>query len=227
MSCGVGHRRGSDPVLLWLWWRLEAIALIQPVAWEPPYAVGAALEKKERYWYDLCWRMLCLCSFLGALWCHVLYLNLKPLWVYFCAWCESVFFLHWFTCGCPVSATLLAEETVFSIVYSCLLCQRLIDHRRISLFLGSLFCSFDPYVCFCAFLIIYFYFCFLGPNLQCMEVPWLGVNSELQLLVYATATAPAVWDLSLVCDLYHSSWQWWVPNPLSKGQGSNLHPHGH
>ena len=40
VSCGVGCRRGSDPTLLWLWRRL--------VAWEPPYAVGAALEKAKR-----------------------------------------------------------------------------------------------------------------------------------------------------------------------------------
>ena len=28
-----------------LWHRLVATALIQPVAWEPPYAVGSALKK--------------------------------------------------------------------------------------------------------------------------------------------------------------------------------------
>ena len=46
MSCGVGHRHGLDPVLLWLWCRPAATALIQPLAWEPPYAAGAALESK-------------------------------------------------------------------------------------------------------------------------------------------------------------------------------------
>ena len=35
MSCGVGHRRGLDPVLLWLWRRPAAIAPIRPLAWEP------------------------------------------------------------------------------------------------------------------------------------------------------------------------------------------------
>ena len=35
MSCAVGHRRGSDPKLLWLWRRLVATALIQPLALEP------------------------------------------------------------------------------------------------------------------------------------------------------------------------------------------------
>jgi len=44
MSCGVGHRRGSGPVLLWLWHRLAATALIQALAWEPPYAAGATLK---------------------------------------------------------------------------------------------------------------------------------------------------------------------------------------
>ena len=44
MSCGVGHRCGLDPELLWLWCRLPATALIRPLAWEPPYAEGAALE---------------------------------------------------------------------------------------------------------------------------------------------------------------------------------------
>ena len=47
MSCGVGRRRSLDPVLLWLWCRLAATAPIQPLAWEPPYATGAALEKAK------------------------------------------------------------------------------------------------------------------------------------------------------------------------------------
>ena len=44
VSCGVGHRRSSDPALLWLWCRPAATALIQPLAWEPPYATGVAQE---------------------------------------------------------------------------------------------------------------------------------------------------------------------------------------
>ena len=39
---------GSDPVLLWLWCRPVAAALIRPLAWEPPYAVGSTLEKAKR-----------------------------------------------------------------------------------------------------------------------------------------------------------------------------------
>ena len=45
MSCGVG---GSDPALLWLWRRPVATAPNGPLAWEPPYAAVAALEKAKR-----------------------------------------------------------------------------------------------------------------------------------------------------------------------------------
>ena len=41
----MGRRHGLDPVLLWLWRRPATTALIGPLAWEPPYAAEAALEK--------------------------------------------------------------------------------------------------------------------------------------------------------------------------------------
>ena len=47
MSCGVGHRRGSDPALLWLQCRPAAAAPICPLAWEPPYAMIAALKRQK------------------------------------------------------------------------------------------------------------------------------------------------------------------------------------
>ena len=48
VSCGVGCRHGSDLELLWLWCRLVATASIRPLAWGPPYAVGAAPEKTKK-----------------------------------------------------------------------------------------------------------------------------------------------------------------------------------
>ena len=48
MSCGVAHRHGSDPTLLWLWHRLAAIVPIRPLAWELPYAMGAALKSQKK-----------------------------------------------------------------------------------------------------------------------------------------------------------------------------------
>ena len=49
-----------------------------------------------------------------------------------------------------------------------------------------------------------------------MEVPRLGVKSELQLPAYITATA--TWDLSHVFDLHRSSCQQQILNPLSKAR---------
>ena len=46
MICGVGGRHSLDPVLLWLWCRLAAAAPLDlSLAWEPPYASGAALKR--------------------------------------------------------------------------------------------------------------------------------------------------------------------------------------
>ena len=54
MSC-VGSRHGSGLVLLWLWCRPAAVALIKPLAWALPYAAGAPLksEKKKRIKFTL------------------------------------------------------------------------------------------------------------------------------------------------------------------------------
>ena len=47
-----------------------------------------------------------------------------------------------------------------------------------------------------------------------MEVPRLGVKSELQLLAHTTATA--MQDPIQVCNLHHSSQQHQIPSLLSK-----------
>ena len=62
----------------------------------------------------------------------------------------------------------------------------------------------------------FFLFFFLSPHLQHMEVPRLDVKSELQLLAKAIATATR--DPSHICNLYHSSRQRWIFNPLSKAR---------
>ena len=48
LHCGVGCRCSWDLVLLWLWCRLVATAPIRRLAWEAPYATGAALEKTDK-----------------------------------------------------------------------------------------------------------------------------------------------------------------------------------
>ena len=47
MSCGVGHRHDLDLALLLLWCRLEAAALIRPLAWEL-YMLGVWPSKDKK-----------------------------------------------------------------------------------------------------------------------------------------------------------------------------------
>ena len=54
---------------------------------------------------------------------------------------------------------------------------------------------------------LYLFIAFLGPHPH----PRLGIESELPLLGYTTATA--TWDPSRVCDLHRSSWQCRILNP--------------
>ena len=58
--------------------------------------------------------------------------------------------------------------------------------------------------------------CFLGPHLRHMEVSTLGVELELQLLAYATATTRRI--PRCIFDLDHSLPQCQILNPLSKAR---------
>ena len=66
----------------------------------------------------------------------------------------------------------------------------------------------------CGFFV--FVFCCLGPHPRHMEVPRLGVESELQLPACVTATATP--DRSHVCDLPHSLRQRRILNPLMEAR---------
>ena len=57
---------------------------------------------------------------------------------------------------------------------------------------------------------------FLWPQVQHTEAPRLGVQSELQLPAYTTATLTR--DLSHICDLHHSSRQCQILNLLSRAR---------
>ena len=48
MNCSVVRVQGSDPTLLWLWLWPAVVASFKPLAWELPYAVGAALENTKK-----------------------------------------------------------------------------------------------------------------------------------------------------------------------------------
>ena len=50
MSCTVCRRKGSDPALLWLWYRPASSYSSNStpsLAWEPPYATGVALKRQK------------------------------------------------------------------------------------------------------------------------------------------------------------------------------------
>ena len=64
---------------------------------------------------------------------------------------------------------------------------------------------------------LFVYLVFLELHPRCMEVPRLGVKSELQLLACTTATA--MQDPSCVCDLHHSPGEGWILNPLRGARG--------
>ena len=59
--------------------------------------------------------------------------------------------------------------------------------------------------------LFFFFFFFFVLHPQHIEVPRLGVEPDLQLPAYATASQ----DPSPVCDLHHSSRQGQILNPLS------------
>ena len=66
------------------------------------------------------------------------------------------------------------------------------------------------------FYAFFFFLIFLGLPPRHMEVPGLGVPSELEPPAYATVTA--AWDPSLVCDLHPSSRQRRILNPPSEAR---------
>jgi len=67
-----------------------------------------------------------------------------------------------------------------------------------------------------SFFFFFFFFVFSGSHPWHMEVPRLGVQSELLLPAYTRATEMP--DPSRVCDLHHSSWQRRTLNSLSKAR---------
>ena len=84
-------------------------------------------------------------------------------------------------------------------------------------FSGSVWFWFHPLCCmYQLFFLFVCLFCFLGPYPWHMEVPRLGIQSELQLLAYTTATATR--DPSRICDLHHSSQPHQIPDPLSEAR---------
>ena len=62
----------------------------------------------------------------------------------------------------------------------------------------------------------FLFFCFFRVVPAAYESPRVGVESEVQLLTYTTATA--ILGPSRVCSLHHSSWQHQILNSLSRAR---------
>ena len=112
-------------------------------------------------------------------------------------WSFSLFSYSFIVLG-PTLRSLIHFELIF--VY---------DMRQWMIQLPSFACGYPVFA--------YLFFSFLGPHTWHMKVPRLGVESGLQLLAYATATAMP--DPSRVCDLHCSLQQRWILNPLRGARG--------
>ena len=82
------------------------------------------------------------------------------------------------------------RDCLFSIVYSCLFCWRLIDHRCVGLFLGFLFCSIDLCICFCANT-SHFDYC----GFVVLSEVWEGYSSSIVLF-----SSGLLWQFLVFCD---------------------------
>ena len=87
------------------------------------------------------------------------------------------------------------RSCLFPIIYSCFLYWRLIDHRYVGLFLGSLFYFIDPYVCFSPNIIVFWLICgviwslgrdmppalffFLRLALEILGLLWFHINFRI------------------------------------------------
>ena len=79
----------------------------------------------------------------------VLLFSLFKIWIYFCARCESIVQLDSFACSCPAFPTSFIEKDFFP---HCIFLTPLLQIACTSVgsSLGSLLCSINLCVCFCA-----------------------------------------------------------------------------
>jgi len=83
-----------------------------------------------------------LCSLPGVWWCLVLYLSLLSHFEFVLVHGVRVVLVSLICMQLSRFPSITCwKDRLFPILCSCLLCQRLIDHRCLGLFLGSLFCS--------------------------------------------------------------------------------------
>ena len=85
----------------------------------------------------------------------LIFKSLSHLEFILCIVCGSVLTLLIYIWLSSSPNTSCARDCIFSTVYSCLLCQILIDYKCVGLLLGFLFCSTDLSICFWANTILF------------------------------------------------------------------------
>ena len=141
--------------------------------------ISFALKADLRiYCYSLCQSIFCLCFLLGVLWCQVLYFNLEVIWGFFLYMVGSIIIsLIYIYLDFP--NTTCWQPYLFSIVYTCILHQRLIDCQCVDLFLGSWFYSINLCLFLCHYhtLTSWFSFPFIFLKCSCVTMFSFLLNS--------------------------------------------------
>lgn len=168
--------------------------------------------------------MFCLCSLLGTLWYHVLYLSLKAIWLIF-VYGVRMCSLHWFMQLSSSPNTTCWRDRLFSHwMFLLLLCHNSVDRGCVGLFLGSLV-SFCWAVClFCANTTLFSLLC-LGSIVRSQgAVP----STQVDL------TRSCVFEVSLLSKLWICCWdvfpcplETWTSMPCSSTPAGRAQPAHH
>ena len=110
---------------------------------------------QKRSCCDLCQRVFFLYFPLRVLQCPVLHLGLESiLSLILCMVLGSVLISFFYMQLSSFPSTTYRRDCLFSIIYPCLLCHRLVDHRCVGLPLGFLSCSIDLFLFLCQYHIV-------------------------------------------------------------------------
>ena len=135
--------------------------------------------------------MFCLCALLGVLRCHIFKSLSHFEFIFVCSVSSNFVNLH---ATVQLSQDCLQRACLFPIVDSLFLWWRLVAQRCVGLFLGSLFCSRDPHVCFCASTMLFWLrwlsslggLCLhLSYNIKVLmplELPWTKLKMHLSVV---------------------------------------------
>lgn len=114
--------------------------------WYNLFTSASVISPEERVSDNLCQRLTMFSS--RSFWFYVLYLILSSILSLILYVMKKVVPFHFLYVAVQFSDTLYWRDCLFIIVYSCLICHRLICHINVDIIPGSLFCSIDLPVSF-------------------------------------------------------------------------------